>query len=111
MFANVVWFLIKETHMKKILFIAVITFTMAGCTSKPTKEMTQVRSISSTEGCVFKSVEYLETAPFNTLIYIQKMVVRKGGDSYKMISSSPISILSNNDAVASNIEVYKCRQK
>jgi len=95
--------------MKKILFIAAIASTMAGCVSKPTKEMMQVRSISNTEGCVFQSVEYLETAPFNTVSYIQKTVVRKGGDSYKMISSSPISILSSNDAVASNIEVYKCR--
>ncbi|WP_413282471.1 hypothetical protein [Vibrio sp. MA40-2] len=95
--------------MKKVLFITAIMFTMAGCVSKPTKEMRQVRSISSTENCVFKSIEYLETAPFNTVSYIQKTVVKKGGDSYKMISSTPISILSSNDAVATNIEIYKCR--
>ncbi|MFL7022716.1 hypothetical protein [Vibrio cyclitrophicus] len=96
--------------MKKMFFIAAITFVMVGCASKPTKEMKQVRSISSTEGCMFKSMEYLETAPFNTMSYIQKTVVKKGGDSYKMISSNPISILSHNDAVATNIEIYKCRK-
>jgi PBP1b-binding outer membrane lipoprotein LpoB len=97
--------------MKKVLLMTATILVMSGCVSKPTKEMKQVRSISDTENCLFKSTEYLETAPFNTMNYIQKTVVKKGGDSYKMISSTPISILSNNDAVATNIEIYKCRSK
>lgn len=97
--------------MKRLLSILTVAILLTACSSKPTQEMKLVRSITNTEKCEFITMQYLETAPFNTMYYIQKNVVANKGDSYKLISSTPLSILSANDSVASNIEIYKCRKK
>jgi nitrous oxide reductase accessory protein NosL len=96
--------------MKTILSIFAVTLLLTACSSKPTKEMLQVRAVNNTDECNFITMKYLETAPWNTMRYIQKNVVKNKGDSYKMISSTPLSILAENDAVGSNFEIYKCRK-
>ncbi|MCL1476970.1 MULTISPECIES: hypothetical protein [unclassified Marinobacter] len=95
--------------MKAVILLCAAAIFLTACVSKPTKEMLEVRAVNNTDKCQFIKMQYLETAPYNTSTYIQKSVVRNNGDSYKMISSTPISILSQNDAVGSNFEIYKCR--
>lgn len=95
--------------MKKFLFLISAITVASGCSSKNSAEMLQVRSLSNTDNCQFVTSQYQETAPFNTVKYLQRNTILYGGDSYKIISSTPLSIISSNDAVGTNFEIYKCR--
>ncbi|WP_417879542.1 hypothetical protein [Vibrio sp.] len=95
--------------MKKIIGIVAAVLALAACTSKPTPEMLAVKAVNDTDSCQFIKLQYIETAPSNTSYYIQKYVVRNKGDSYKLISSTPLTILSANDSVGTNFEIYKCK--
>lgn len=95
--------------MKKLLSLLVVSVLVAGCSSQNSAEMLQVRSVSNTDNCQFVTSQYQETAPFNTVKYLQRNTILYGGDSYKIISSTPLSIISANDSVGTNFEIYKCR--
>ena len=94
--------------MKKLI-LPLTALALTACSVTMTPEMRDVREISSAEGCQFIDVVYAETIPRNVGIYIRKNTVSKGGDSYRLLSTTPISILTHNDSVATTIEVFKCK--
>ena len=94
--------------MKKLI-LPITLLALTACSVTMTQEMRDVRETSITDGCQFIDVVYAETAPSNVGMYIRKNTVRVGGDSYRLLSTTPISILTNNDAVATTIEVFKCK--
>jgi hypothetical protein len=94
--------------MKKI--IMAVCLLMAGCAGvQLTPEMAKITSLNDPGGCKYITNCVITTQPHNMLRYLQYNTGVRGGDSYKVISSQPQSLLSRNDVVMTSFEIYKCR--
>lgn len=94
--------------MKKISVLAMAVFALSGCAApKLTHEQNLVRSISESNGCEFLTAAYMESRPQTLQHYLKIQTDRKGGNAYKLISTSNTVVMGSN-VVMANYEVYKC---
>ena len=83
---------------------------LVGCAGvKLTPEMQRITSVTDTAKCQFIQNMVITTQPHNMMRYLQYNTATTGGDSYKIIATTPQSLMARNDVVQTSFEIYKCR--
>lgn len=97
--------------MKLLTAIAIISLT-AGCSKSSQNPMDYgVLPVSNTENCKMVNVKTIQTASWNQTKYTAHWTKKLGGDSYKIISITPITIAVPNDGLSTTFGVYSCNGK
>ncbi len=96
--------------MKK-LFRLILFFFIVGCAGGQvmTADGRPVYSVSDTSNCQYIKSEYILAMPYNMIQGVQANVVRAGGNSYKITSTSSTR-MSYTDMVHVNYEIWKCKE-
>lgn len=95
--------------MKKIIVVCLLVGVMGCAGVQLTPEMQRITSVTDPAKCQFIQNMVITTQPHNMMTYLQYNTGVAGGDSYKIVATTPQSLLSRNDAVMTNFEIYKCR--
>lgn len=95
--------------MKKIVVVCLLLAVMGCAGVQLTPEMTRITSVTDPAKCQYIGNFTVTTEPYDMMRYIQYNTGVFGGDSYKILASTPMRIGNIDGFLATSFEIYKCK--